>query len=241
MKKISLVFITSLLLCSCVSNSIDDKRIIVGASSTPHALILEQTKEYVQNKGYTLDIKVMTDYVTPNIALSNGEIDANYFQHQPYLDEFNANYKTDIVGVKGIHFEPMRLFKGTATNNKIAIPNDKSNGDRAKDLLIKHFVTYDQFQIVEMEASVIPMVLSDVAYVCVNGNYALDADLFNNYELVNSETSEDEIASKLANIIAVQRGHENKESIKVLVDAITQDSIRSYIETEFKGAIVATF
>ena len=120
------------------------KTIVVGASSTPHALILEQTKGYIEKEGYKLDIKVFNDYVLPNYALENGELDANYFQHEPYLNEFNSANGTNLVSVLKVHFEPMGIYSQKYTKideildgAEIGIPNDPDNGARALDLLVQ--------------------------------------------------------------------------------------------------------
>lgn len=243
MKKLILVSLVSLL-CSCSNTGkakIDDKVITVGASSTPHARILEQAKSYVESKGYSLDIKVMTDYVTPNISLNDGDLDANYFQHEPYLKEFNESHGTKLVSVEKIHFEPMTVFVGKSGNGKIIIPNDKSNSDRARALLNKLYMYESIYTYVEAEASTIPMLLSDCAYAVVNGNYALGAGLFETGTVYGSESKDDEVAKTMANIIAVKKGNEEKPAIKVLCESLKQDNIKEFINTEFKGAVVPMF
>lgn len=157
MKKLLGLLLPALLLASCGNSGsadIADSVIVVGASSTPHALILEQTRSYIEEQGYSLEVKVINDYVTPNTLLNDGDLDANYFQHEPYLYDFNLNHGTDIVSVKKIHFEPMGIYRGSANNGKFIIPNDKSNGDRARNLIevFKTLGIADVGEIVEMEA-----------------------------------------------------------------------------------------
>ena len=242
MKTIKSILILSsvLLLASCSKGKADicDSVITVGASSTPHALILEQARGYIEEKGYKLDIKVMTDYVTPNTSLNDGDLDANYFQHEPYLFDFNLNHQTDIISVKKIHFEPMSIWVGKSDNGKILIPNDKSNGDRARELLKTYEFTGP---IVEMEAQSIPLMLDDCSYACINGNYSLEADLIHKYYCYASESKTSEIAMKNANVIAVKRGNETAQSIRVLVEAMTQDNVRDYIYNTFAGSVLPMF
>lgn len=247
--KKSILLLTSVfLLASCNSGGkadIRDSVITVGASSTPHALILEQARSYIEEKGYTLDIKVMTDYVTPNISLDDGDLDANYFQHEPYLFDFNLNHNTDLISVAKIHFEPMGVYRGSANNGKIIIPNDKSNGDRAKELLtalgaILMFSDKD-FTIVEMEAQSIPMMMDDCSYACINGNYALESKVFEKYECVTSESAYSSVAIKNANVIAVKRGNETAQPIRVLVEALTTEKVKLYIHETFGSSVIAMF
>ena len=215
----------------------EDKIIKVGASSTPHALILEQAKPYLEKKGYTLEIVVFDDYVLPNMALENGELDANYFQHQPYLDEFNKTNNTHIVSVLKVHFEPLGLYSKTkkeyTTGDKIVVPSDKSNYDRALDLLT--YLGIKDAEIVMAEAQYIPTLLDDTDFAVINGNYALSADVIK-YCLA-TESSESEVALRLANIIAVKSGNENTEKTKMLIEALTQSNISKYIADTFGSAV----
>ena len=241
---LSSLAVTMLALGSCSNGgkaNINDSVITVGASSTPHALILEQAREYIEGKGYTLDIKVMTDYVTPNISLNDGDLDANYFQHEPYLFDFNLNHGTDLIAVKKIHFEPMSIWVGKSNNGKIIIPNDKSNGDRARALLEKYGVGVGVGPIVEMEAQSIPLMLDDCSYACVNGNYALEADLIHKYNCYASESSLDHTALENANVVAVKRGNENAQAIRVLIDGLTQKKISDYMWNTFGYSVVPMF
>ena len=247
-KKNSILLLTSVFLlasCSGGSADINDSVITVGASSTPHAIILEHARSYIEEKGYTLDIKVMTDYVTPNISLDDGDLDANYFQHEPYLYDFNLNHGTDLVSVAKIHFEPMGVYRGSANNGKIIIPNDKSNGDRAKELLktlsaLLMFSDKD-FTIVEMEAQSIPMMMDDCSYACINGNYALESKVFEKYTCVTSESIDSKVAITNANVIAVKRGNETAQAIRVLVAALTTNDMAQFIHDTFGSSVIAMF
>ena len=222
MKKI-LILLLFLFIVSCSPKT--DKKIVVGASATPHALILEQCRGYIESKGYTLEIKVFNDYVLPNLALSNGELDANYFQHTPYLNEFNKEYGTKIYGILKVHFEPMGIYQGTGSD-KIIVPSDKSNYDRAIALLDKYSITGE---IVMAEAQNIPLLLSDCKYACINGNYALASGVVD--KCLMTEDWNDE----MANIIAVTA---ENDKTRILVEALKQDNIKTYIETTFGGSVL---
>ena len=218
-----------------------NKTITVGASSTPHALILEQTKAYIEKQGYKLDIKVFNDYVLPNYALENGELDANYFQHEPYLNEFNSANGTHLVSVMKVHFEPMGIYKGNKSSldsyvasDKIIVPSDKSNYDRAVDLLKENGM--QGANIVQVEAQNIPLMLGDCSYAVINGNYALSAGVVN--RCLVTEDKESEIANKMANIIAVKNGNQESAKTKVLTDALKQENIKTYIEAKFGDSVI---
>ena len=220
-----------------------NKTITVGASSTPHALILEQTKGYIEKQGYKLDIKIFNDYVLPNYALENGELDANYFQHEPYLNEFNSANGTHLVSVMKVHFEPMGIYKGNKSSldsyvasDKIIVPSDKSNHDRAVDLLKENGM--QGANIVQVEAQNIPLMLGDCSYAVINGNYALSAGVVN--RCLVTEDKESEIANKMANVIAVKNGNQESAKTKVLTDALKQENIKTYIEAKFGDSVIYT-
>ena len=244
-KNIYLIAILSaFLLAGCNPSNIDDKDIIVGASSTPHALILEQAKGYVESQGYKLDIVVMTDYVTPNLSLDSGDLDANYFQHEPYLQDFNESNDTDLVSVAKIHFEPLGIYAGKKANldniqpsDTVIVPNDTSNKAWALDLLTIHGLT--NCNIIEMEAQAIPSALQDAEYAVINGNYALSSGVVDKVIITESPTSD--IAQVMGNIIAVKRGNEHKPAIELLVEAITQENIRDFIEATFGASVIPLF
>lgn len=249
MKKLLILPILALLLCSCSGgNSPDDKDIIVGASPTPHAQILEVAKPLVEAKGYKLTIKTFDDYVTPNLSLDSGDLDANYFQHTPYLEDFNAKNSTDLVGVLKVHFEPMGIYSQDFTaltirhlvGAKIAVPNDTSNKERAMNLLNEHFKdNLANFEIIEAEAQSLPALLPDVDYAVINGNYALSSKITD--KCIVTESSDSEIAQRNANIIAVKKEYKDKPFVKVLCDAIASDEVRSFIESEFGSSVKVVF
>ena len=238
LKLLILACLPVLTLAGCGKNN---KTIVVGASSTPHALILEQTKGYIEKQGYKLDVKVFNDYVLPNYALENGELDANYFQHEPYLNEFNASNGTHLVSAMKVHFEPMGIYKGNKTSldsfsngDKIIVPSDKSNYDRAVELLKVNGM--DNANLVQVEAQNIPLMLSDCSYAVINGNYALSAGVVN--RCLITEDKESEIANKMANIIAVKSGHQDDAKIKVLLDSLKQENIANYIKATFGDSVI---
>lgn len=260
---LSLVIIFTFTLSSCTNkNSIDDKVIIVAASETPHSLILEQAREYIESKGYELKVLVFNDYVIPNEVTQSGEVDANYFQHQPYLSDFNANHNTSLVSILQVHFEPLGLYQGrrtsldNLTNAKIAIANDTSNGARGLLLLQEAGIikldsskgvnvtardiaeNIHNVEIIELEAALIPLQLSDVDFAVINGNYALEASIPQS-KLIASESKESEGALLYSNIIAIKDGNQDKEAIKILVEALSQSNIKEYIDNEFNGVVVA--
>ncbi len=261
---IALVLVLALSLFAGCSKD-DSKVIKVGASSTPHAEILEVVKDDLAKKGYTLEIKVFDDYVLPNTATEDGEILANYFQHQPYLTDFNAGNGTHLVSVASIHYEPFGLYAGTAKSlselkdgDKIAVPNDGSNEARALFLLqAQGLITLKagtgftatvkdiesnphNYQIQEVEAALIPGMLDDVAVAVINGNYALAANLDINNALATEDASS-ESAQTYANILVVKEGNENNEAVKALVEALQSEEVKTFINSTYDGAVVPIF
>ena len=218
-----------------------NKTIVVGASSTPHALILEQTKGYIEKEGYKLDIKVFNDYVLPNYALENGELDANYFQHKPYLNEFNSSNGTHLVPVLDVHFEPMGIYSGKKNSldaftngDTVLVPSDKSNHDRAVELLKEH--SMEHANIVEVEAQNIPLMLSDCSYAVINGNYALSSGVVR--RCLVTEDKDSEIAQTMANVIAVKSGNEESAKTRILVEALKQKNIGKFISEKFGDSVI---
>lgn len=234
----------------------------VGASPTPHAEILEKAKDLLEEKGYELEIKEFTDYVMPNTALDEGSLDANFFQHQPYLDDFVESRDLDLVSVAKIHFEPLGVYSLSLESlddledgAKIAIPNDPSNEARALLLLEsaglikvdsgKGLTATPQdienprnFDFVELEAAQLTGSLQDVAIAVINGNYAIDADLTPAEDALISEDKESLAADTYANIIAVQAENKDADSIKALVEVLTSSEMREFIEEKYKGGSV---
>ena len=241
-------------------------KITVGATPSPHAEILEAIKSELKTKGIELNIIVFTDYVQPNIALANGQIDANFFQHKPYLDDFNKNNHTNLVSAGSIHYEPLGIFPGKIDNinnlsrgSVITVPNDTTNEARALLLLEKQNIikirenaglnatVFDIIEnpkgivIKELEAAQLVRSLQDVAFAVINGNYALDAGLNALTDSIAKEDNDSIAASSFANIIAVRSGDENRDEIKILIDVLKSDFTKNFIENNYKGAVVPIF
>ncbi|SFE44144.1 D-methionine transport system substrate-binding protein [Peptostreptococcaceae bacterium pGA-8] len=243
----------------------DDKVIKVGASPAPHSEILNAIKGEVEAEGYKLEIVEFQDYIQPNNALDKGDIDANYFQHKPYLDEFNKENGTKIVSAGAIHYEPLGLYKGSkktvaelSKGDKIAVPNDTTNEARALLLLEANGVLklkdgvgltatkqdivenpYD-VEIVELEAAIIPRSLGDTALSVINGNYAISAGLTTS-DAITFEASDSEAAKTYGNILAVKEGEEKSEKTKVLLKALKSAAAKKFIEDKYQGSVVALF
>lgn len=241
------------------------KPVKVGASPAPHAEILEAAKELMKEKGYDLQIVEYVDYVQPNLALDAGDLDANYFQHGPYLEQFNAERGTKLVSAGAIHYEPFGIYAGKtasleelAEGAKVAVPNDATNEARALLLLeaqgliklkadaglkaTKNDVVENgkKLDIYEVEAAQIPRSLSSVDIAVINGNYAIDAGL-SVEDALAIEDSDSIGATTYGNVVAVQEGKENDEAIKALMEALTSDEIKTFMEEQYQGAVVPLF
>lgn len=243
--------------------STDLTTIKVAASATPHAEILEAAAPLLEAKGYKLDVTVFDDYVQPNLVVESGEFDANYFQHVPYLDSFNEEQGTHIVNAGGIHYEPFGIYPGTkaslddvANGDVIALPNDTTNEARALLLLQDNGLLtlkddagltatvnditenpYD-LQFEELEAAQVARVKDEVAFVVLNGNYALEAGFSVAKDSIAYESADSEAAKTYVNIIAVKEGNENNEAIKALVEVLLSDDIVTFINDTYDGAVV---
>lgn len=243
----------------------EDKVIKVGASVTPHAEILEHVKQTLADEGYTLEIVEYNDYVLPNTALEDGDLDANFFQHQPYLDNFNEENNTHLVSVATVHFEPFAIYAGKTDSlddlqdgATVAVPNDTTNEARALLLLeaqglikLKDGVGLDatvldieenpkNLQIQEIEAAQIVRSLPDVDIACINGNYAKEGGL-DVADAIAVEASDSLAADTYANVIAVKEGNENTDKTKALVNAVLSDDVRQFIEDTYGNAVVPVF
>lgn len=257
--------IGSAALTGCGGKDGDDKTIKVGASPAPHAEILKEVESELEKDGYKLEVVEFQDYVQPNKALDAGDIDANYFQHKPYMDEFNAKQETELVSIAAIHYEPLGLYQGEkksidelAEGDKIAVPNDTTNEARALLLLesegliklkkdagltaTKQDVVENpkKLEIVELEAAIIPRSMSSVAMGVINGNYALSAGIKED-TAITFESSDSAAAKTYANIIAVKKGNEDSEKSKALLKAMTSDKIKKFIEKKYGKAVVPVF
>ena len=267
MKKIIVILLTFVFVASVLAacGGKEDKTIKVGASVTPHAEILEIAKGILAEEGYELEIIEYNDYVLPNTAAESGEIDANYFQHQPYLTDFNAENGTHLISVAAIHYEPFGIYAGRsdslgniADGATIAIPNDGTNEARALFLLeaqglitLKDGIDFTatvldiesnpkNLDIKEIEAAQIPRILEDVDFGVINGNYAIQAGL-NASEALAVEDKNSESAQTYANVLVVKEGNEDKPAIQALVKALKSDEVREFIENKYDGGVVPIF
>lgn len=242
----------------------DDKTIKIAASATPHAEILQKAKEILQKEGWELQITVFDDYVQPNNVVESGDFDANYFQHAPYMESFNEEQGMHLVSAGGIHYEPFGIYPGTKTElaaltagDVIAVPNDTTNEARALLLLQDNGIItlkegagmeatvndiienpYD-ITVKELEAAQISRIREEVAFVVLNGNYALTAGLSVGKDSVVHETSDSEAAKVYVNVIAVKEGNENNEGIKALVGVLKSDEIKQFIHDTYDAAVIA--
>ena len=265
-KTIAIVVALVLCLSLCAFGKKDDKVITVAATPVPHAEILEFAAQILEEEGWKLEITVYNDYVVPNNVVEDGEIDANYFQHQPYLDTFNEENGTHLVSVAQIHYEPLGLYAGTKDSidalkkgDKIAIPNDGTNRARALLLLeaqgiikLAEGVGMDatvlditeksvDVEIVEMEAAQIAGVRDSVALAVINGNYALLAELNALTDAIAIEDAESISAQTYANILVVKEGNEETAKTEALKNALLSDAVRDFINETYSGAVVPIF
>ncbi|QOV19358.1 MetQ/NlpA family ABC transporter substrate-binding protein [Blautia liquoris] len=239
--------------------------LVVGATPSPHAEILEAVKDTLKEKGYNLVIKEYTDYVQPDMALDSGDIDATYHQHQPFLDQFNEEHKTDLVSAASIHYEPFGIYAGKTKSlddvkegAQIAVPNDVSNEARAllllqdnglltlKDGADLNATTKDiekndkNIKFVEVDAAQLPRSLADVDLAVINGNYAIDAGLKISDALATEDASS-VAATTYSNIVAVRKDDKDNEKTKALVEALTSDTAKKFMEDKYAGAVVPSF
>ena len=261
---LTLAVLLVLALGAC-SGKADSKTIKVGATPAPHAEILEVAKEILAKEGYTLEIKEFDDYIMPNTAVEEGELDANYFQHITYMNTFNADNGTHLVSAAAIHYEPFGLYAGKtdsldalADGAQIAIPNDATNGGRALLLLQEQgLITLAEdsgleptvqdivdnpknLQIEELEARLLPTTLQDVDMAVINGNYAIDAGL-KIADALAVESNDGAAAEAYANVVAVKEGNEDSEAIQALVEALESEEVRAFIEETYQGAVMPLF
>ena len=237
----------------------------VGATPAPHAEILEVAKGILAEQGITLDIVEFNDYIVPNTAVESGELDANYFQHITYMNQFNESDGTHLVSAAEIHYEPLGLYAGKADSidaltdgAQIAVPNDTTNEARALLLLQQAgLITLKEgagitatkadiaenpknLEIVELEASQIPSRLEDVELAVINGNYAIDAGL-KVADALAVESADGEAAQAYVNVLAVKEGRENDPAIQALAAALQSDEVKTFMEETYEGAVVPMF
>mgnify|MGYP004520905979 FL=1 len=248
------------------TNDLAGTKLVVAASPTPHAEILEVAKDILAEQGITLEIKEFSDYVQPNLVTENGEVDANYFQHTPYLDSFNAENGTHLVNVGAIHYEPFGVYPGKsddlaniADGATIAVPNDTTNEARALQLLAAQGIitvregagltaTVNDIEenphnvkIQEIEAAQLPRTVQDVDFAVINGNYAMEAGFSVGKDALATEDASSEAAQTYANVLVVKEGNENSPAIQALLAALQSDKVRDYINETYDGAVVPIF
>lgn len=255
--------VTSLTGCGKSDKKEEDKVITVAASATPHAEILEYAKPLLEKEGYTLEVKVFDDYVLPMNVVESGELDANYAVHVPYLESFNEEQGTHLANAGGIHYEPFGIYPGKKSSlddiengDIIAIPNDTTNEARALLLLQDNGLiklkdgagltaTVNDIEenpynleLEELEAAQVARVREEVAFVVLNGNYALSAGLSVAKDSIAFEQSDSEAAKTYVNIICVKEGHEDDAKIKALVKVLQSDEVKNFINEKYDGAVV---
>ena len=235
-------------------------KLVVGASSTPHAEILEAAKPLLEEKGIELEIIIFDDYVQPNLQLESGDLDANYFQHIPYLEDFNASNGTHLVSAGAVHYEPMGIYAGKSSDlanipdgATIAVPNDTTNESRALTLLqAQGIITLSaeagqtataldiaenphNIEIVEVEAAQVPRQLADVDFGVINSNYALQAGP----DVVGTAIAVEGTEVAYPNIVAIREG-DDREELKTLVEVLQSDDIVNFITETYGTAVVPT-
>ena len=235
----------------------------VAASPTPHAVILNECVPILAEQGIELVVNQYDDYVVPNTAVEDGDEDANYFQHIPYLDEFNATRGTHLVNVAAVHIEPMGIYAGRVESLEdlpdgavIGVPNDTSNEYRALALLQEiGLITLDpeagvtaskldiidnpkNLEIVEVEAAQLPRMLADFDLAVINGNYALDAGLSVLTDTVACESSESEGYDERVNYVCVKEGNENAPWVEALRECLSREETKAFIEETYAGSVV---
>ena len=241
-----------------------DKKVVlkVGATPVPHAEILNEIKPLLAKDGIDLQIIEFTDYVKPNLSLNDKEIDANFFQHEPYLKKFAADRKLDLVNLVAVHIEQMGVYskklkdiKSVPDGAKVAIPNDPTNGGRALNILAKAGLIKlkdgvgisatvgdivenpKNLKITEAEAAMLPRTLDDVDLAVINSNFAMEAKLNPTKDALFIEPKD----SPYANIVAVRKGDENRKEIQALKKALTSPEVKKFIEEKYKGAVIPAF
>ena len=261
MKKILLVLcsvlVLALLIAGCggsETKSEGGKTVLkVGATPVPHAELLNFVKPQLAKEGVDLQIIEFSDYVKPNLSLNDKEIDANFFQHIPYLEEFAKERNMPLVTLTKVHIEPMGIYSTKYKSldelprgAKVAIPNDPTNGGRALMLLqsanllkLKDGVTITATpgDIVEIEAALLPRSMNDVDYSVINSNFAMEAKLNPVKDSLFTEPKE----SPYANVVAIRKGDENRPELQKLAKALTSPEVKKFIEETYKGAVVPAF
>jgi D-methionine transport system substrate-binding protein len=273
MKKLISVFLIALLTLTAVgcskesnesisNNGSQTEVIKIGVTPEPHGRIVQLIKDDLKEEGIEIEIVEFTDYVTPNLALNDGDLDANFFQHEPYLNDFIKEKNVNLVSIGAVHIEPMGLYSSKYESidqieegAEIAIPNDATNGGRALMLLEKAgLIKLDEkagilatendiidnpknLKFTPLEAAQLPRVLQDVDGAVINGNYALEAGLTPTKDAIFLEDKD----SPYANIVAVRKGEENQEKFKKLMKALQSEKVKKFIEETYEGGVIPAF
>lgn len=264
MKKIFTVLVIALLLCGCGSSN-DEKTIKVASTAVPHAEILEKAKELLKNDGYNLEITIFNDYIKPIEYVESGDMDCNYFAHVPYLDNYNLENDAHEVAVAKIHSEPLGIYavnknklEDLANGDEIIVPNDSTNETRALLLLqengiitlpagttvdsivtVKDIVAYkvEGIKITEMEAASIPHASGNsLAFICVNGNYAMEAGITD--KGIKFESADSNLMVTYVNVLACKDGNQNNEKIQALASCLKSDEIKQFINDKYHGSVI---
>ncbi len=262
MKRISILLLVLFLLVGggCTLKKSDEQIIRVGATPVPHAEILEEIKPLLEEKGIELEIVEFTDYVQPNLQLGDGEIDANFFQHIPYLEAFSSDHNLDLTYLAKVHIEPMGIYSHHINDlaeipigARVAIPNDATNGGRALLLLEKSGLiglgkktlpspgdisdNPKNLEIIELEAAALPRTLVDVGIGVINTNYALEAGL----DPLNDSLFIEDSSSPYVNVLAIRKEDQNNEKLIQLAEVLNHDRVRNFIEEKYGQSIVPAF
>ncbi|MGF7060347.1 MetQ/NlpA family ABC transporter substrate-binding protein [Brassicibacter mesophilus] len=256
------VLLSGFVLGGCQSKDDNSNILKVGATPMPHSQLLEKVKPQLKEQGIDLQIVEFTDYVKPNLALAEKEIDANFFQHLPYLESFAQEKNLELVSLGQVHVEPLGLYSNKLKSidelkkgSIIAIPNDPTNGGRALILLQNNGIIKlnenaglkaTEKDIAEnpkglifkpLEAAQLPRILDDVDGAVINGNYAIEAGLVPTKDALVLEGAD----SPYANIIAIRKGEENNTKLQALIKALQSEEIKKFIESEYNGGVVPAF
>lgn len=269
MKKDIIAIILVLTLCLCLTACAaknETTTLKVAASSTPHAEILAQVKDVLAEQGIELVVTEYGDYIVPNTAVEDGLEDVNYFQHQPYLDQFNEENGTHLVSVAAIHYEPFGIYPcktksldAIPDGATVAVPNDATNEARALQLLEANgLITLREgaglnatpndivdnpynLDFLELEAAMLPTVTTEVDLAAINGNFALQAGFSSAKDAIALEDADSEAAQTFANIIVVKEGNEDNAAVKALIEALKSDAVRDYINNTYDGNVLPIF
>lgn len=259
---ISIIILSLSFLTACDKSNTNENLIRIGLSPEPHGEIVELIEEDLKKEGITLEIVEFTEYIKPNLALNDNEIDANFFQHEPYLNNFNEERNLDLISIGGVHIEPMGLYSSKFKSideikeaSEIAIPSDVPNGGRALLLLEKFdLITLKDgvellatendieenpknLKFIPLDAAQLPRIVDDVDGAIINGNYAIESGLIPTKDSIILEGKD----SPYANIVAIRKGEENQERFIKLMEVLQSNKVRKFIEEKYEGGVIPGF